>query len=597
MSSFSNDFKEEVKEKIDIVDVISDYVQLKKSGKNYKGLCPFHQENTPSFTVNPQNQFYHCFGCGAGGDVYSFLMEIEHITFYESLKIAAERVGLELPNQSQKQKRVANLREKIFKMNDLTARFYNYLLLNHKCAEKAFDYLKNRGFNKKDIKKFNLGFAPDKWTALYKFLSNKGYNRKEMAQAGLIVNKSQKKYYDRFRNRIIFPIFNSRGEVLAFGGRILDESVNQPKYLNSPDSIVYDKSDNLYGLNWAKNFMRNKDEVIIMEGYTDVLTAQIKGVKNVVASLGTSLTEKQSQLIKRYAKKAYIAYDADIAGAKATLRGLEILKNKGLNVKVIQLPENADPDDFLKSKGKKEFLNLKDNALSLVEFKINNIISNKNIQDTDDKINLSHEIIDVLVKIKDPIERELYSKKIANKLDIDKERMIGEVEKKYKKLSKKDKRSKKRYTKNAKEYNKTNIVNSINTVEKKIIKAFIDYPKYRNFIKKNLSKKYFFTKNSKKLIKYLYNLNKEKTINDILNQIEDEEIKKLFMKLIVSEKSEIDKAILEGYIKNLIENYQFRYKFYLYKKLQNSDINLATLNSILSNYQELIFNERGDRDG
>ena len=442
MGTLSNEFKEEVKDRVDIVDVISDYVKLKKSGKNYKGLCPFHQEKTPSFTVNPANQFYHCFGCGAGGDVFSFLMEIEHITFFESLKMTAERVGMELPNQSNHQKKVANFRDKIFEINMISAKFYNYLLLKHDIGEKALAYLKNRNYSEDDIKKYSLGFAPDKWTALYKFLKNKGYTKDEMVKAGLLVKKNEQKFYDRFRNRIIFPIFNSRSEVLAFGGRIIDDSINQPKYLNSPDTMVYDKSDNLYGLNWAKKYMRKSNNAIIMEGYTDVLTAHMNGIKNAVASLGTSLTEKQAKMLKRYVSKVYIAYDSDTAGAKATLRGLEILKEEGLNVKVIKLPEDTDPDDFIKLRGEKKFLNLKDDSLSLIEFKVDNIISSKNLRNADDRINTTHKIVEVLAQIKDPIEREVYTKEIAKNIDLDADLLYQEVEKRREKTKRTNKNNK-----------------------------------------------------------------------------------------------------------------------------------------------------------
>ncbi len=593
MSSFSNDFKDEVKDRIDIVDVVSDYVVLKKSGKNYKGLCPFHQEKTPSFTVNPANQFYHCFGCGAGGDVFSFLMDIEHITFFESLKMAAERVGLDLPNQSKEQKQVSNLRDKIFEINNLSARFYNYLLLNHKTGKKALNYLKNRGFTKKDIKEFSLGFAPDKWTALYKFLSNKGYSKENMIKAGLLIKKSRQKFYDRFRNRIIFPIFNSRGEVLAFGGRIIDDEINQPKYLNSPDTMVYDKSDNLYGLNWAKYPMRKEDDAIIMEGYTDVLTAHIYNIKNTVASLGTSLTQKQARLLKRYVSKVYIAYDSDTAGAKATLRGLDILKKEGLNLRVIKLPEDTDPDDYLKEKGKNAFLELKENALSFIEFKVENVITRTNINDADDKVNISHEIIDILAEINDPIERDVYSHDIANKINVDGDLLLQEVEKKYKNNSNtQDKITKNRYTKNGNNVNKTNSLKSINEIERKLIKIYIDYPEYRPLIKNNINLDYLLSKKAKKIIKKLFLLSQNENINNLLSKFDNENIKDIMMKLIVEEKIEIDEAMIKGYLNKLIENYRYRYKFYLYQKLQNKELDLQELNSILFTYQKLFCEEK-----
>ena len=590
MGSLSNEFKEEVKERIDIVDVISDYVQLKKSGKNYKGLCPFHQEKTPSFTVNPANQFYHCFGCGAGGDVFSFLMEIEHITFFESLKMSAERIGMEMPNQSERQKQISNIRDKIFTINNLSARFYNYLLLEHEIGNKALQYLKNRNFSEDDIKKYNLGFAPDKWTALYKFLNNKGYTKDEMVKAGLVIKKSEQKFYDRFRNRIIFPIFNSRGEVLAFGGRIIDDNIDQPKYLNSPDTIVYDKSDNLYGLNWAKNQLRKSDSAIVMEGYTDVLTAHMNGIENVVASLGTSLTKKQAKLLKRYVSRVYIAYDSDTAGAKATLRGLEILKDKGLTVKVIKLPEDTDPDDYLKSKGREKFLNLKEKSLSLIEFKVDNIISNKELKNADDKINTTHKIVDVLAEITDPIEREVYTKKIAKKVDLDNTILYKEVEKRREKFkNKKSKNKRKKYNNynNTSSYSKENLFKNIPEIERKIIKAYIDYPEYRVFIKNNVQKKHFINKITKKIWSKLISLEKNQNINKLFSEVENEKLKNIFMKLTVAEKSEIDKPMLKAYLSQLKKNYRYRYKFQLYKKLQKTDISLENLNSILISYQKL----------
>lgn len=585
MASFSGDFKEEVKEKIDIVDVVSDYVELKRSGKNYKGLCPFHQEKTPSFTVNPANQFYHCFGCNAGGDVFNFLMEIEHITFFESLKMAAERVGLELPNRSDSQKKAADLREKIFEINNLTARFYNYLLVEHSIGNKALDYLADRGIDDKDIENFGMGYAPDNWTSLYKFLYDKGYNKKTMAKAGLIIDKSSRKFYDRFRNRIIFPIFNSRGEVLAFGGRIIDDQISQPKYLNSPDTMVYDKGDNLYGLNWARDKMRQSAEAIIMEGYTDVLTAHKAGLENAVASLGTALTKKQAGLLNRYVSIVYIAYDADTAGARATLRGLEILKEKGLDVRVIQLPKNTDPDDFIKEEGKREFQKLKEDSLSLIEFKVDQVISSEDIKRADDKVNISHKIVDILANIDDSIERDVYSHEIAPKINMDGNFLLKEVEKKYKnnRVSQ-DKIKKNRYTKNV---NKTKRLNSINEIERKIIKAFIDYPEYRDIIKDRISPVYFANRLASEIINILLDLDNNIDFNKLIKNIENKKIKDILMKLTVAEKKELNDSMIKSYLAKLIENYQYRYKYKIYKKLQNTNLNLEDLNSIFLDYQKI----------
>ncbi|MFW5979762.1 MAG: DNA primase [Halanaerobiales bacterium] len=590
MTAENRDFVNEVKERVDIVDVVSDYVNLKKTGKNYKALCPFHKEKTPSFTVNPTKQFYYCFGCGAGGDVFNFLMEIENITFKESLKLLTDRAGLEMPDQSEADRKRAKLREKLFKLNDLAAKFYNYLLQEHKVGKQALEYLENRGFDENDINRFKLGFAPDKWDSLLNFLVNKGYKPQNLVKAGLIIKKNNNKLYDRFRNRVIFPIFNIRGEVLAFGGRILDEKISQPKYLNSPETLIYDKGKSLYGLNNAHSSFRKKNEAIVMEGYTDVLTAHKFNIKSAVASLGTSLTSKQARLLKRYVSSVYIAYDADTAGTGATLRGLDILKNEGLKVRVIVLPPNEDPDDFIQDKGEKAFLKLKEKALTLVEFKVNQILNKYNVEDPEDKINITHNVVEIIAELEDPVEREIYSQQIAQKLDLDTNLIYSEVERKYKNNNKKDKNDKNRYTKNV---NKTKTANSINILrlEKNILKTYIDYPEIRNFIKEKLEAKHFQNKSNQNIFKLL----KKKKITEDLSWIEDINNKKLYnsiMKLIINEENENALKCIEGWIKKLKSNYYFKQKEKLYKKLQKTKIETDTLNKLLVIYQKLNIESR-----
>ncbi|HLV08659.1 MAG TPA: DNA primase, partial [Halanaerobiales bacterium] len=375
MSVSNNHIIEEIKSSIDIVNIISEYVELKRTGKNYKGLCPFHQEKTPSFNVNPERQFFYCFGCGEGGDVFSFLMKIDNITFQEALKILARRSGITLPDYTDRERRIGEQREKVFAINNFVAKYYNYILTNSKAGEKAVDYLDRRGFSAEDIHKFKLGYAPQGWTTLLNFLKSRNYTTEELLKAGLIVKGRNNKLYDRFRERIIFPIFNICGEVLAFGGRIINTTEkNIPKYLNSPETVIYRKGETLYGLNWACDVIRKTGEVIIMEGYTDILTAHCHGLCNAVASLGTALTYKQARLLKRYASMVYIAYDADSAGEQATIRGLDVLKKSGLDVKVINLPGQMDPDDFIQREGKDGFDTEKEKALTLMEFKLQKVI-------------------------------------------------------------------------------------------------------------------------------------------------------------------------------------------------------------------------------
>src|SRR5690554_2540409 len=284
MSGKNGDFVEKIKYNINIVDIISEYLPLKRVGSNNMALCPVHQEKATSFTVNPDRQFYYCFGCGTGGDLFSFVMEMENISFREVLKILADRAGLALPTlDSTFQEKDRAERELIFMINSLTAKFYHYILMKSEVGEEAVKYMENRGFDRKDLKLYYLGYAPDRWQTLTKFLLKRGFAKVDLVKAGLASQGKNGKLYDRFRNRIIFPIFNIRGEVIAFGGRILKKAENTPKYLNSPETVVYKKGKNLYGLNWALEEMRKTGNVVIMEGYTDIIQAQKHGINNAIA--------------------------------------------------------------------------------------------------------------------------------------------------------------------------------------------------------------------------------------------------------------------------------------------------------------------------
>ncbi|MFW6006455.1 MAG: DNA primase [Bacillota bacterium] len=574
------EFKEKVRNSVDIVNVISEYIELKKVGNNFKGLCPFHQEKTPSFTINPDQQFYHCFGCGAGGDVFEFLMEIENISFKEAINLLADRAGIEPPSRTNRQREYYNKRDKVVEINNLAAKFYHYLLLNKKVGESALSYLKNRGFKEDDIEKYYLGYAPDRWKSLLNFLAKKGYDKEELIQAGL-VRKKNNNYYDRFRGRIIFPIFNIRDEVLAFGGRILDENSNMPKYLNSPGTIVYNKGDNLYGINWAKSSIRKSGNAIIMEGYTDVLTAHRAGINNAVASLGTALTNSQARVLNRFAETVYIAYDADTAGAAATLRGLDILKKTGLEVKVITLPEGEDPDDFIQNYGKEKFKKLQQEALNLFDFKIKQIIGDKDNFEAEEKINLSHRLIKLLSNIEDAIEQDIYVEKVAVRMNIDKELIKNEI-KKYKN---KDKKSKKRYNKNI---NNTGSISSIIKLERKILKSFIDFPEYRKDIIDKI-KPVYFTDEYKKVTEWLWSHYSD-TISSCVSEIEDEKVKKTLMSLMVKEQNNVSFSIVCNWINKFKDNIIFKNKFKIYKRLQQGNkITLASLNKFLISFKEVCY--------
>lgn len=580
MSGKRNDFVENLKENINIIDVISDYTPLKRSGKNYKGLCPFHREKTPSFTVNPEKQFYYCFGCGVGGDIINFLMELENITFRQTLKILAERAGMTLPeNDNPYQRRIRAERERIFQINQLTAKFYHYLLTKNKVGNNAASYLEKRGFSKEDFQKYNLGYAPDSWRSLLKFLTGRGFEKNLLLKAGLITKGKNNTYYDRFRDRVIFPIFNIRNEVIAFGGRIIIEKESSPKYLNSPDTPVYNKGENLYGLNWARKHIRQTDNAIVMEGYTDVLTAQKAGIKNAIASLGTAFTVEQARLLNRYANNVYIAYDADAAGARATLRGLDILNNEGLNVRVIRLPATTDPDDYLKKEGKSGFNKLKEEAINLVEFKIEQIANNYNRTKVDEEISFTKELIKILAKINDEIEREIHLENSAQKYKLNSE-IIKKGLKRFLKIrdrNKKDKNYKNRYTKKD---NETKPEENINNIEEKLLKLYIDNPHKRNQLQKYLQPE-FFSNDYQKIVK----LFKEKSytdINSFINSLDDDVLKKQIISLLVTEKN-----FSESY-DMVLKKYKKKIKGGIYRKLrQYEKLNITEVNKLLMKFVEL----------
>ncbi len=587
MKDNSRDFAERVKESIDIVDIISEYVELKKTGKNFKGLCPFHQENTPSFTVNPENQFYYCFGCNAGGDVFNFLMEIENITFYESLKILARKAGLAIPGQGRYGRKIDKKREHFFQLYKLSAKFYHYLLLHDNTGKKAVEYLKSRGFTEEDMDNFRLGFAPAKWDSLLNFLRTRGYKIEELVEAGLVIKSKNGSYYDRFRARIIFPIFNVRGEVLAFGGRILpDSDAPGPKYLNSPDTIIYNKGDTLYGLHLAREKLRKEDNAIIMEGYTDVLSAHKEGLTNTVASLGTALTDRQAKLLKRYVSTVYISYDGDAAGSRATMRGLDILKNTGLNVKVIDLPDDVDPDDFIRENGKDVFLSRKENAVSLIDYKIKNIIDGYDLKNPEIKIMLARKFIKLLEKVSDPIERKVYLEKIADTINIEEQLLESQL----KKVAKKDKKYKNENT--------IDVDYSINKAENIILKVFIDNYNRRETIINKLSPD-DFSKRNRELAKILW-INSQQKTDDILTGIKDDKLKRRLMELRVGEINNRDYKIFHKCINKLKTDRVKRNKINIYRKLNNkNEINLIELNKLLVDFQRLVpvTEERRDIDG
>lgn len=396
---------EKIKESNDIVDIISEHVKLRKVGRNYQGLCPFHSEKTPSFSVSQDKQVFKCFGCGEGGNVITFVMKTKNLDFNETIKYLADRAHITLEENAERKK--SNERRDIFyKMHVEAARFFFKNLTENKDMR---DYLYKRGMTDYTIRTFGLGYAQNSWDSLLKYLKALNYSEDQIVVSGLATKSEKGKVYDRFRNRIIFPVFDLRGRVIGFGARVMDDS--KPKYLNSPETPIFHKGTNLYGLNFALKNSKEKD-LIIVEGYMDCISLSQSGIKNVVASLGTALTKEQAKLLKRYSQEVFISYDADNAGQIATQRGLDILRSEGINVKVIIIPRGKDPDDFIRAEGKDKFLELKANALPLIDYKILKAKEGISFKSEEGRISYAKKVVVILNEL-DPIEKDVYLQKVS----------------------------------------------------------------------------------------------------------------------------------------------------------------------------------------
>jgi len=430
---YSEDILDEIRNRIDIVALISEYVPLKKSGKGYKGLCPFHQEKTPSFMVDEQKQIFHCFGCGEGGNIYTFIMKIEKLNFPEAVKLLANKAGVQLPVYEKQNNKSIQEKELIFRLNGITADYYQKNLFSPQ-GKRALNYLLKRNFSEEIIKKFYLGYALPGFEHLVHFLTSKKIGQTDLFKAGLAFRSSKTGgILDYFRDRIIFPIFNLQGKIIAFGGRVLDEKL--PKYLNSPETPVYYKAKNLYGLFQAKQSIRQKNQVIIMEGYTDVLIAHQFGFDNAVASLGTALTGQQISLLKRFADEILIAFDSDSAGKSATLRSLGLVKKAGLAVKIVYLPPDSDPADIILQKGEPFFANLIKDALPLFDYKLKILLQQYNPASSQGKVNIVKELFSDLADIGSDIELHSEVKKIAERLHLTEDSILIDLNQ-YKKGNK-----------------------------------------------------------------------------------------------------------------------------------------------------------------
>ena len=544
MVRYSDELIEEIRTNNDIVDVISKYVTLKRSGRNFFGLCPFHKEKSPSFAVSPDKQIFHCFGCGVGGNVIHFISKIEGLDFKDTLELLANRANIELPTlENSEDDKTARLKSKVYEINKIAAEFYHENLYKP-TSKMAQEYIKKRKFDNRTLKAFLIGYAGN-FNELYLLLKQKGFTEEEMLASSLVKRTDNGGYMDSFRKRLMFPIQDVRERVIAFGGRVLDDS--KPKYINSPENIVYSKGRNLFGLNVAKK--HDTKRIIIVEGYMDAISLYQRGITNVVASLGTAMTESQGRLLRRHSEQVILGYDADGAGQAAILRGMEILQNLGCDIRVLQIEGAKDPDEYVLKYGPERFQRCVDNSISLVEFKVKVLLKELNIENTNDKIKFLNEIAKILSKITNQIEREIYVDKIAREYKISKEAIYAEINKLiYKDNQGSKKLEKKVITMELKEESKTNISESTLKKEKLVIYLLInEYSKSYEKIAKLITLNDIQDETNRQILKKMYEEFQKGNINtnQIVDWFQDENIISRITEIMAEdfEITDVNKAI------------------------------------------------------
>ena len=431
-------FLDELLARTDLVDLVSEYVPLNKKGRNYWGLCPFHSEKTPSFSVSQDKQIYKCFGCGKGGGAINFVMEMESLPFREAVALLCKRVGLEMP-QTGSDPRFRERRERLLALNKAAARVFHAQLYSPQGGE-GLAYLRRRGLSQRTLTNFGLGFAPNQWSFLLDAMSKEGYDKRDLLDAGLAVSNQDGRIYDRFRNRVMFPIINVRGEVIGFGGRVMDDST--PKYLNSPDTLLYNKSRNLFALNIARKSKAGR--VILTEGYMDTIALHQAGFDSAVASLGTALTQDHAQLLARYFKDAVISYDGDSAGVSAAQRAIPLLEKAGLSVRVLQVRGAKDPDEFIKAFGPEAFSKLLNESENQVDYRLEQIRKKFDLGDDTQRIAFLQEAARLIAALPSPVEREIYGGHAAQTAGVSQETMAQEVSRAFRSRYAKEKKKQER---------------------------------------------------------------------------------------------------------------------------------------------------------
>ena len=425
-----NSIVDEIKDRLDVVEVVGSYIKLQKSGANYRAVCPFHSEKKPSFFVSPTRQIWHCFGCGLGGDIFKFVMQIEGIEFVDALRVLAQKAGVELKRPSLREKQWQSAREELYEICELATKFFEKQLEESLWGKKAKAYLLSRGINEASLKKWRIGYAPDVWQGLADFLNSRGYQKEKIEEAGLGLSSQKGSFYDRFRGRIIFPIFDLNSQVVGFGGRIFKDKDNQEvaKYVNTPATLLYDKSRLLYGLDKAKVEIRKQQACLLVEGYTDVIMAHQAGTENVVATSGTALTPFQLKILKRYTDNLILSFDMDVAGDTATKRGIDLAQDLGFNIKVLRLPKGKDAAEII-SKNEKDWVKALSQPKSIMEFYFDSAFSRKDKETAEGKKEIAGLLLPIIKRINNRIVQAHWLTELARRLKVREENVEEELKK------------------------------------------------------------------------------------------------------------------------------------------------------------------------
>ncbi len=525
---------EDIKTRANIVEIVSEYVSLKKTGRNFVGLCPFHKEKSPSFTVNPEKQIFYCFGCGEGGNVVTFIMKTNEMTYPEAIRHLAVRLGIVIPTRrvTTSEKRSASEREKLNRINTMAAEHFskNFASARGKVAR---DYMTKRGMDETIIKEFRVGHSPDEWRNLKDYYERNGVPLALVEKAGLIIGKDNGQYYDRFRGRLIFPIVDLNGNVIAFGGRVLGEG--EPKYLNSPESPVYSKGKTLYGLYQTKDDIRKRDFAIIVEGYFDLLSLWGSGIRNVIATLGTALTKNQIELVRRFTRNIVILFDPDEGGRSAVERSLQLFLEEKIHAKVVVLPDGNDPADFVMKYGKEALEDSIANATSMVDYYIERIIGGRGtLEENIDSIGGS---ISFIANIADPIERNLFIKRVSEKLGVDQGLLKTEVARALKKSGRVSK---------AKDPRRSDTT-SVDVVELSLIYLMCEYPEKIPRVIDEKTIDYFVSSELRTLGQALigsFEKDNGRGISDLVNEMDHGTVKEKLMKMMM-EKQPFDEGVID----------------------------------------------------